>query len=82
MQRYTGSEQRLREHYAQRKAQASLLQTIEKFLLQENMAATTFGRLCRGDPRFVLDLRNGRTPREGMEDQTRDWMKAYVADYA
>lgn len=36
---------------------------IEKFLQRTGMPATKFGRLAVNDPRFVLDLRNGREPR-------------------
>ena len=36
---------------------------IEKFLKQTGMPATKFGRLAVNDPRFVLDVRNGREPR-------------------
>lgn len=37
---------------------------IEAFLRDSEMPPTTFGRLALGDPRFVLDLRNGRIPRD------------------
>lgn len=36
---------------------------VEKFLARTGMPATKFGRLAVNDPRFVLDLRNGREPR-------------------
>lgn len=36
---------------------------IERFLKRTGMPATKFGRLAVNDPRFVLDLRNGREPR-------------------
>lgn len=41
-----------------------LIRSIEKFLRRSGMPATKFGRLAAHDPRFVLDLRNGRIPRE------------------
>ena len=41
-----------------------LLQRIEKHLRTSGTAPTRFGRDVVGDPRFVLDLRNGRAPRE------------------
>ena len=40
-----------------------LLDRIEKHLKQTHMAPTRFGRRAVGDPRFVLDLREGRRPR-------------------
>lgn len=40
-----------------------LLPIIEKYLRSRNVAPTRFGRDAVRDPRFVLDLRNGREPR-------------------
>jgi hypothetical protein len=37
-----------------------LIMTVERFLRESGMAATTFGRLALGDPRFVFDHRQGR----------------------
>ena len=39
-----------------------LIMTVERFLRENGMAATTFGRRAMGDPRFVFDLRQGREP--------------------
>lgn len=44
-----------------------LIRRIEKFLRETGMAWTRFGRLAARDPRFVDDLRNGRTPRPATE---------------
>jgi hypothetical protein len=55
-----------------------LLRTIETFLRDHAMPATKFGRLAAHDPRFVLDLRMGRTPRRETELRTRAWMKGYT----
>lgn len=55
-----------------------LLQSIETFLLQHNLPATKFGRLAANDPRFVLDLRKGRTPRPETENRLTAWMQAYA----
>lgn len=41
----------------------SVHRKIEQFLRRADMSATKFGRLAVGDPRLVLDLRNGREPR-------------------
>ncbi|MCP9222731.1 hypothetical protein MKP08_08235 [Erythrobacter sp. LQ02-29] len=44
------------------------------------MPATKFGRLAAHDPRFVLDLRNGREPRSGTVSRIdrfmTDWRSA------
>lgn len=40
-----------------------LLPRIENYLDRTAIAPTRFGRDFAGDPRFVLDLRQGRTPR-------------------
>ena len=41
----------------------NLLDRIEKHLKETHMAPSRFGRRAVGDPRFVLDLRDGRRPR-------------------
>ncbi len=55
-----------------------LIRVIEKFLRDHDMPATKFGRLAAHDPRFVLDLRMGRTPRAATEARTRQWMSDYA----
>ena len=57
-----------------------LLRKVEKFLRRHRMAATTFGRLAARDPRFVLDLRNGRMPRSGTERRVDGFMDQWRAD--
>ncbi|NNC60390.1 MAG: hypothetical protein HKO05_10415 [Erythrobacter sp.] len=54
-----------------------LIRRIEKFLREHDMAATKFGRLAAHDPRFVLDLRNGRIPRSGTEQRVYGFMTQY-----
>lgn len=44
-----------------------LLRTIELHLRRTGTPPTRFGREVLGDPRFVLDLRNGREPRESTQ---------------
>ena len=39
-----------------------LLRRIEKYLKRSGTPPTRFGREAVHDPRFVLDLRNGREP--------------------
>ena len=59
-----------------------LLRSVETFLRTHNLPATKFGRLAVHDPRFVLDLRMGRTPRRDTEMRTRAWMQGYAAGAA
>lgn len=54
-----------------------LIRNIEKFLRRTGMPVTKFGRLAARDPRFVLDLRNGRTPRSTMESRVEHFMNNY-----
>lgn len=54
-----------------------LLRQIEKFLRETGMSWTRFGRLAAHDPRFVQDLRNGRTPRPATEARVRGFITAY-----
>ncbi len=54
-----------------------LLDRIEKHLKQTHMSPTRFGRRVVGDPRFVLDLRDGRRPRL----RTRQKVERYLGDY-
>jgi len=54
-----------------------LIRKVEKFLREHDMPATKFGRLAAHDPRFVLDLRMGRIPRQKTEARTLKWMAEY-----
>jgi len=54
-----------------------LIRKIEVFLRHTRMAPTTFGRLATHDPRFVLDLRNGRTPRDHTSKKVEHFMNEY-----
>jgi hypothetical protein len=54
-----------------------LIRKVEKFLRSRAMAATTFGRLAAHDPRFVLDLRNGRIPRANTQKKVEHFMNIY-----
>lgn len=58
-----------------------LIRKIERFLADHDMAATKFGRLAAHDPRFVLDLRMGRTPRPETEARTLSWMRNYAEQH-
>lgn len=54
-----------------------LIRRIERFLRDTGMPWTRFGRLSVGDPRFVEDLRNGRTPRPATEERVDIFMNRY-----
>ena len=55
-----------------------LIRQIEKFLRETGMPWTKFGRLAVHDPRFVGDLRNGRTPRPETETRVEHFMNTYL----
>ena len=52
---------------------------VERFLHEQAMPPTVFGRLAARDPRLVLDMRMGRELRPAMVDQVRDFMAQYRA---
>jgi hypothetical protein len=54
-----------------------LIRKIEMFLRRTGMPVTKFGRLAAQDPRFVLDLRNGRIPRSRTEKRVEHFMNTY-----
>jgi hypothetical protein len=53
-----------------------LIRHIERFLSDTGMPWTKFGRLAVHDPRFVEDLRNGRTPRLETESRVKQFINA------
>ena len=55
-----------------------LIRKIEKFLTETGMAWTKFGRLATHDPRFVEDLRNGRSPRPETAARVEHFMSNYA----
>ena len=54
-----------------------LIHAIEKFLRETGMPWTKFGRLATHDPRFVQDLRNGRSPRPATARRVEHFMNSY-----
>ena len=54
-----------------------LIRKIEKFLRRTGMPVTKFGRLAVQDPRFVIDLRNGRIPRSRTESRIEHFMNDF-----
>lgn len=61
-------------------AQTMLIQMIERFLHETGMAWTKFDRLATHDPRFVQDLRNGRSPRPETAQRVEHFMNTYRSD--
>jgi 2,4-dienoyl-CoA reductase-like NADH-dependent reductase (Old Yellow Enzyme family) len=53
----------------------TLLREIERFLQQDGISRTRFGREAINDPRLVEDMRNGREPRP----KTQKRVLAYMA---
>lgn len=54
-----------------------LIRQIEIFLRETGMSWTKFGRLAAHDPRFVQDLRNGRTPRPETQSRIERFMRTF-----
>jgi hypothetical protein len=52
----------------------SLLVRIHRHLRRTGTAPTRFGRDVVNDPRFVLDLRNGREPGSAMTARVLAWL--------
>ena len=52
-----------------------LLRDVERYLRTSRTAPTRFGREVVGDPRFVLDLRNGREPRPPTVRRVRAYLE-------
>ena len=55
-----------------------LIRDIESFLRRTGMPWTKFGRLATRDPRFVGDLRNGRTPRPETVARVEHFMNTFA----
>jgi hypothetical protein len=53
---------------------------IEKYLRHSGTPPTRFGREAVGDPRFVLDLRNGGEPREITAQKVVAYMTRQLAE--
>ncbi|MBL0923504.1 MAG: hypothetical protein IBJ12_03430 [Sphingomonadaceae bacterium] len=51
---------------------------VERFLREQDLPPTKFGRLAAQDPRLVLDMRMGREIRPEMEIKLRQFMATYV----
>lgn len=47
---------------------------VERFLREQKLPPTKFGRLAARDPRLVLDMRMGREVRPEMEQKIRTFI--------
>ena len=54
-----------------------LIRAVEKFLRDNDIPATRFGRESVRDPRLVFDLRNGREPGERIKRRIEHFMNTY-----
>jgi hypothetical protein len=55
-------------------SQQAFLDEVETYLAEAACAATTFGEKAVGDPKFVFELRTGRSPKLPMVDRVRKFM--------
>ena len=58
----------------------TMLPKVERFLRKTAMPPTRFGRLVAHDPRLVLDMRNGREPREPMQRKIEGFIASYPVE--
>lgn len=52
-----------------------MLRIVEKFLRENDIAPTKFGRIVAGDPRLVLDMRLGREVRPPMQKKILQYIE-------
>lgn len=58
---------------------SQLLQAIEAFLEDYNIAPSSFGHMALGDKHFVRQLRNGRRVWDDTASKVRSFMDHYIA---
>lgn len=54
-----------------------LLDLIDRFLVEQGVAASDFGKRVMGDPCLVSDLRDGREPRRATEARIRAFIDGF-----
>jgi hypothetical protein len=59
-----------------------LLMLVERYLRATGMPDTSFGRLAVHDPRFVTDLRCGRTPGRHVRSRVELFMRTHHGEQA
>lgn len=60
----------------------TFLSRVEAFLDESKKTATAFGKEAAGDPNFVFDLRNGRSPSLKLAQRVLDYIEVSSADQA
>lgn len=55
----------------------SFANRVERFLCETGMDAIRFGRAATRNPRFILDLRDGRTPGAVTRKNVEHFMNTY-----
>lgn len=56
-----------------------MLRMVEKFLRDQDIAPTKFGRIVAKDPRLVLDMRMGREVRPAMQHKIKSYIDSFGA---
>lgn len=59
-------------------AHEAFLSDVESFLASSGMPPARFGKDAIGDPNFVRNLRNGRSPSLNTSDRVRSFMLEYA----
>ncbi|HEX7876930.1 MAG TPA: hypothetical protein VF489_10145 [Sphingobium sp.] len=54
-----------------------LIRAVEKFMRENGIPPTRFGRESVRDPRLVFDLRNGREPGQRIKRRIEHFMNTY-----
>lgn len=54
-----------------------LIRAVEKFMRENGIPPTRFGRESVRDPRLVFDLRNGREPGQRIRRRIEHFMNTY-----
>lgn len=62
-----------------RDVDGEVLGKVHRYLRDSGMSATRFGRHVARDPRLVLDMRNGRSPRAAMVAKIDAFIAAHPA---
>lgn len=54
----------------------AFISRVERHISETGISATAFGKMAVADPKFVFDLRNGRTPNLKIVDRVEEFMRA------
>lgn len=59
----------------------TLLRRVVAFLRETDMPPSQFGREAMRDPKFVFDLRNGRSPGRKVVERADSYMQAWREEH-